>query len=148
MEEIYQTIPHRPPFLFVDEIVSQEAESVTTRRTLRADEAFFAGHYPGNPIMPGVLSCEAVFQTGAILLLKSFSAELEAGGTPVLTKIENARFRGIARPGDTLEITAELRERSGKFFFLRGRIVCGGKKILTLDFGLAILPPAEKGGEG
>ena len=145
MEDIYQTIPHRPPFLFIDEIVETGPEHALTRRTLREDEFYFQGHYPGNPIMPGVLSCESVFQTGAVFLLRQFGDELDAGGTPVLTKISNARFRGMARPGDVLEIEARLTERSGKFFFLRGKVSSGGQKILTLDFGLAIVSPEQAG---
>lgn len=143
MDDIYRIIPHRPPFLFVDEIVEETENYVVTRRTLREEEFYFQGHYPGNPIMPGVLSCESVFQTGAILLLRRFAAELADGGTPVLTRIQNARFRGMARPGDTLTIKAEFGEKMGKFFFLKGSVTSGEKKILTLDFGLAIVPAEE-----
>ena len=143
MNPIHQIIPHRPPFLFVDEILEEGDNFVITKRLLKEDEFYFQGHYPGNPIMPGVLSCESVFQTGAILLLRRYAADLEAGGTPVLTRIQNARFRGMARPGDELTIRAELAETMGKFFFLKGSVTSGGKKVLTLDFGLAIVPPEE-----
>ncbi len=64
MESIEQLIPHRPPFLFVDEIIAEGPDTLTTRRRVRPDEDFFKGHYPGNPIMPGVLICESVFQSG------------------------------------------------------------------------------------
>lgn len=138
MEEVYRAIPHRPPFLFVDEIVGVEKKSATARRTVRADEAFFEGHYPGNPIMPGVLLCEAVFQTGAILLARTVSGERE-GLTPVLTRIKDARFKNIVRPGDELTIQVSLTETMGQFHFLRGSIQAGGKKILTIDFGLAMV---------
>ena len=69
MEEIYRRIPHRPPFLFVDKIVEITEEGATSSLTIKPEFPFFEGHYPGNPIMPGVLLCEAVFQTGAIFLL-------------------------------------------------------------------------------
>ncbi len=142
MNEVYRTIPHRPPFLFVDDIVEQEGDSITTRRTLRADEAFFEGHYPGNPIMPGVLLCEAVFQSGAVLL--SGNAGRETGGrTPVLTRIRDARFKNIARPGDELTIRVTLKETHGQFYFLHGMITSAGKKVMTVDFGLALI---EEGG--
>ena len=68
-ESVKQALPHRPPFLFVDRIVEQGEGRIVTERTFRADEAFFAGHYPGSPLTPGVLLCEACFQTGAILLM-------------------------------------------------------------------------------
>lgn len=69
-ENVLHAIPHRPPFLFVDRIVEQGEARLVTERTFRADEAFFAGHYPGSPLTPGVLLCEACFQTGAILLMQ------------------------------------------------------------------------------
>jgi 3-hydroxyacyl-[acyl-carrier-protein] dehydratase len=138
MDEVYRTIPHRPPFLFVDEIVEVLDSSAQARRVVRPGEAFFEGHYPGNPIMPGVLLCEAVFQTGAVLLAKTVVGD-KTGLTPVLTRIKDARFKNIVRPGDELSISVKLTETLGQFYFLRGAIVSGGKKILTIDFGLAMV---------
>lgn len=138
IEEVYRTIPHRPPFLFVDEIAEVTERGATARRKVREDESFFEGHYPGNPIMPGVLLCEAVFQTGAIFLVKQIAGEA-TGRTPVLTRIKDARFKNIVRPGDELVIQAALTETLGQFHFLRGSIQCGSKKILTIDFGLALI---------
>lgn len=137
-DEVYRAIPHRPPFLFVDEMVEVGEKSATARRTVRPEEPFFEGHYPGNPIMPGVLLCEAVFQTGAVLLSKTVAGEKE-GLTPVLTRIRDARFKNIVRPGDELMIRANLTEVIGRFYFLHGIIQSGGKKILTIDFGLAMV---------
>lgn len=142
LKEVFRTIPHRPPFLFVDDIVSVTKTGAVTRREIRPDEPFFEGHYPGNPIMPGVLLCEAVFQTGAVFLVRRF-AEGESNGksvkTPVLTRIKEARFKQIVRPGDQLIIRAELTETLGRFHFLHGVVEVGGKKALTIDFGLALV---------
>ena len=79
MEPVTDLIPHRPPFLFVDRIVSETADGLVAERTFRAEEDFYKGHYPGAPITPGVLLCEAVFQTGALFLSRQARA---AGGKP------------------------------------------------------------------
>jgi len=139
--EIYRRIPHRPPFLFVDRIVSIDGESAIAERTIREDEPQFEGHYPGNPIMPGVLLCEAVFQTGALFLIGQNGSDQNesAALTPVLSRIENARFKQMVKPGDRLTITAKLREKIGRFFFLDGSIVRDGKTVMTVGFALALV---------
>lgn len=145
MEEILRTIPHRPPFLFVDEIVELDGQRALCRRQLRPDEAFFEGHYPGNPITPGVLLCESVFQTGAILLVKKMEAE---GGsaenrTPILSRIQDARFKRMVKPGDTVEIEATFKEEMRGFYFLRGSVKLESKTVLTIDFVLALVADGE-----
>ncbi|MCD8483077.1 MAG: hypothetical protein LR015_10690 [Verrucomicrobia bacterium] len=94
--DILQAIPHRPPFLFIDEMVTITETGGTGRRIVRAEEPHFAGHYPGNPIMPGVLLCEAVFQTAAVFM--SAKLQRESGGslsnrTPILARIGDARLK-------------------------------------------------------
>lgn len=140
-DEILQAIPHRPPFLFVDEVVEQSEESLTAKRHVSGSEAFFEGHYPGNPIMPGVLISEAVFQTGAIFLTRMLADQLEEDPdmVPVLTKIADARFKSIVRPGDDLYITVTLKEKMGRFIFMNGAVKNGqGKRVMTVTFSVAL----------
>ena len=143
MEEISELIPHRPPFLFVDELIEVTAERAVTKRQIREDEPQFKGHYPGNPIMPGVLLCEAVFQTGTILLIKRFgeSGGCIEGSTPVLSRISEAKFKNMVRPGEELEIEAVyLESRVGKFHFFKGSVKrSDGKLALAIDFSLALV---------
>ena len=75
MEEIHRRIPHRKPFLFIDEIVEISENGAVARLTVSPELPFFEGHYPGNPIMPGVLLCESVFQTGAIYLAEKLGSD-------------------------------------------------------------------------
>ncbi|MDR2863078.1 MAG: 3-hydroxyacyl-ACP dehydratase FabZ [Puniceicoccales bacterium] len=139
-QEIFNTIPHRPPFLFVDGIVEMRDDSITCTRTLRAEEPFYKGHYPGNPITPGVLLCEAVFQTGAIYLVKKIgNAENK---TPVLCRIEDAKFKNMVFPGDTLTIQVSMRERLQDFHFMSGKVLKDGKIVLTIRFALALITAA------
>ena len=141
MEEIYQTIPHRPPFLFIDEILELHPDGATCSRTIRADEPQFEGHYPGNPIMPGVLLCEACFQTGAIYLAKQIEAEGRSlqDVTPVLSRINNARFKQMVKPGDTVTIEVKMKEQVSKFYFLTAKVLKAGKPALTIEFALTML---------
>ena len=140
-EEILKAIPHRPPFLFVDEIVEQTDDSLTAKRYVPETEAFFQGHYPGNPIMPGVIISEAVFQTGAIFLNRLLAEELAADPdmVPVLTKITDARFKSIVRPKDTLLITVVYKEKMGRFIFMDGSVKTeDGRKVMTVSFSVAL----------
>jgi 3-hydroxyacyl-[acyl-carrier-protein] dehydratase len=145
VEDVREFIPHRPPFLFVDEILSATEDSLTAQRRIRPDEDFFQGHYPGNPIMPGVLIAESVFQAGAIHLVNTLSADLvPPGAVPVLVRISDARFRQVIRPGDVLTIEVRLKERMGKFFFMHGRVTSEGRRVMTVDFGVAMEAGDEK----
>jgi 3-hydroxyacyl-[acyl-carrier-protein] dehydratase len=137
--EILSLIPHRPPFLFVDEIVSTTPRGLVARRTFRPDEEFYKGHYPGAPITPGVLLCEAVFQTaGVYMARKARAAGMKPGeGVPLIAKISEVRFRSPVYPGDTISIEVTEKEAMGVFTMLSGVMSNGGKKVLTLDFAVA-----------
>ncbi len=158
MNEVEQLIPHRPPFLFVDEIVSHEGETLVARRTWRADEYFYQGHYPGAPITPGVLLSEAVFQTGACLMAKLMQGAAGPGGAhstgsgrpeqgrtagvPLLTKVSDIRFRLPIYPGDTVLIEVKRKETAGEFHFLTGLMKTPeGKKVMNVEFAVAWKKP-------
>ena len=141
MKEIYQSIPHRPPFLFVDEIVEINKEGIITTREIRKDEFYFQGHYPGNPLMPGVLLCESVFQTAGIYIQNKLCGSKESliGKTPILSRIKEAKFKNMVRPGDKITIKVVFKEALGKFYFLRGTIKSKDILVLSIDFTLALI---------
>lgn len=140
-EGIKQLIPHREPFLFIDEILELSEEQIVARREIRGDEPQFEGHYPGNPIMPGVLLCEATFQAAAVLLAKRL--ELAADGatraTPILARVSDARFKQMVKPGDVVEIVVDYKNTVSQFHFLKGSVRKGGKAAATLEFALALV---------
>ena len=138
-------IPHRPPFLFVDEIVSEAPGTLTARRTWRADEDFYRGHYPGAPITPGVLLCEAVFQTAACYMaLKARAAGAKPGeGVPLIAKINDVRFRSPVYPGDAGVIEVKEKEAMGGFTMLSGVMKkADGTRVMNLEFSVAWKTPA------
>ncbi|MGC6424302.1 MAG: 3-hydroxyacyl-ACP dehydratase FabZ family protein [Lentimonas sp.] len=141
MDEILKTIPHRPPFLFVDEIVELREDGVTCKRTIRAEEPQFEGHYPDNPIMPGVLLSEACFQAAAIYLGKQIEKEGKSLNdvTPVLSRISDARFKQMVVPGDEITIEVTMDEQVSRFYFMKGKILKGGKPAMTIGFALAMV---------
>ena len=141
MSQVTDLIPHRPPFLFVDEIVSESADGLVARRTFRADEDFYKGHYPDAPITPGVLLCEAVFQAGALYMARSMVGQGSKDGVPLLAKISDVRFRNPVYPGDTVTIEVKKKESLGGFTMMSGSVTNGAKRILTVNFSVAWKTP-------
>lgn len=136
-DEILAAIPHRPPFLLVDRILERSADRIRCSKRFDEKEYFFAGHYPGFPIVPGVLLCEAAMQAGAVLL--SAHAEID-GKIPVATRIGDVRFKRMVRPGDTVEIEVELVERMAGAFFLKAKVSVGTSVAARLEFACTLAP--------
>ncbi len=139
-EEILNAIPHRPPFLFVDEIVEQADDHIITRKKIDLEEPFFKGHYPGYPIMPGVLVCECVFQAGAILMSKKFPPP--TGQVPVMSRIQNVKFKNPVYPGSVLEIRADYVENIGPAHYMKGKVQVAGKTAVTVEFTVMLMEEA------
>ncbi len=117
-DEIKKIIPHRDPMLLVDEVVQMEAEtSITTRFYVDPEREIFKGHFPGDPVLPGVYTVEVMAQTADILIL---SCSRYAGKTPLFLGIDRVRFLSKIKPGDTLEIHAELAEEKRE----KGVVTC------------------------
>jgi len=136
--EILNRIPQKDPFLFINDIKDQTEDSIITTLTLTGEEDFFKGHFPGNPIMPGVLMCEACFQTGALLMSYKFDNGLK-GKTAVVSRINNTKFKAMVKPGDTLEIKVDLTEQIENAAFMKGIIKVDGKKVLLIDFAVTLV---------
>lgn len=133
--QIQQLIPHREPFLWLDEIIELTENTIHARKLVPVDLDVFRGHYPGTPVLPGVLICEALFQAGAALI--AHNSDQTADAVPVVTRLNNAQFRRVVRPGETLELHAELTERLSNAYFLKARAVVDGKVSVRLEFACA-----------
>jgi 3-hydroxyacyl-[acyl-carrier-protein] dehydratase len=132
-------IPHRDPFLFVDRVVDMSASAITTEWDVPADLFAFRGHYPGRPLLPGVLTSEFAFQSAAILLVSSSAIPHAPAAVPALTKIEDARFKRAVLPGETLRASVEVIERLGPACFMKASITCGGATVLKVRFTVALV---------
>jgi 3-hydroxyacyl-[acyl-carrier-protein] dehydratase len=134
--EIQQVIPHRAPFLWVDEVVECTDRTIHARKYLDPNLDVFAGHYPDFPVLPGVLQCEAAFQAGALLIARL--APVDGVRLPVVTRLNNVKFRRIVRPGETLDIHAEFIERLSAAYFLKARTDVDGQITCTLEFACTL----------
>ena len=126
--------------LLVDEIVQQSEDRIVCRKTFQADEFFFQGHYPGHPIVPGVILCESAMQAGGILLSKMMQ---DGKGVPVATRLNDVKLKKMIRPGDTIQMDVTLTERLANAFFLTAKITCDGKLAVRFDFACTMAEVAE-----
>ncbi len=123
--EVLRRIPHRYPFLLVDRCEDYRAHtSITGFKGVTFNEPFFQGHFPGNPVMPGVLIVEALAQSGAVMMSKSLDADVE-GKTIFFMSLENVRFRRPVRPGDLLRMPVEVVKHRGDLFKFAGKAYVG-----------------------
>ena len=131
-------LPHRPPFLFVDEIVEiVPGRSARGTWRLTGDEWFFAGHFPGRPTLPGVLMCEAIAQVGALAVLAD---ERFAGRLPLFGGLDGARFRRQVGPGDELVLECEMTRLSSKAGKGSGRAILDGRVATECDLMFVVVP--------
>ncbi|OYP28977.1 3-hydroxyacyl-ACP dehydratase FabZ family protein [Rhodopirellula sp. MGV] len=142
-QEIEAAIPHRAPMLLLDEIVQRDDSSIVCKKTFSAEEFFVQGHFPDNPIVPGVIQCECCLQAGAVLLEK-FMATLP-NSLPVATRMDSVKFKRIVRPGDSVEVHVTLKEQVSNAYFLTGKVMLDGKLATRLDFACSVTQVGEGG---
>lgn len=133
-EELKEYIPHREPMLLIDEIELGEDGRCYAKYRVREDEIFCQGHFPDNPIVPGVILCEIMAQSCALLLKEDLK-----GMTPLYTGIDNLRFKNIVKPGDLCEVTARLKSRRGPMFFCEAVLMVDGMLCCKGDLSFALI---------
>jgi len=137
--EILARIPHRYPFLLVDRAEEYRPhQSIVGVKCVTVNEPFFQGHFPGFPVMPGVLLVEAIAQTGAVLMSKSLDVDV-AGKTILFMSVDNCRFRQPVRPGDEVKMPVEVLRARGDVFKFRGRAMVGDKVAAEAEFAAMVV---------
>lgn len=132
-DEIKTILPHREPMLLIDEaIVNAEGEAEGIYR-VRGDEWFLQGHFPGNPVVPGVVLCEIMAQTCSVMLLDRVK-----GCTPYFSSLNNVKFRNPVRPGDVLSLKCRIVKNKGPFYFAEGTGSVDGKLCVSGEFSFAV----------
>lgn len=134
-EEIMQILPHRDNMLLLDEAEQTDGKA-HGKLHITGDEWFLQGHFPGNPVVPGVILCEILAQSACVLL----SAESK-GCTPFFTGLDKVKFRNPVRPGDTFETECEITRSKGAFHFAKGKGFVNGKLAVSAEFSFALVTP-------
>lgn len=140
IEEIKNFIPHRYPFLLVDRVteMAEDGTSIKGYKNVSANEEFFNGHFPGSPIMPGVLQLEALAQLGCIMLMKT-KVEDPSKNLIVFTGINNAKFKRMVVPGDKLELEVELGQMRRNFVTMIAKATVDGQLACQMEASAAIV---------
>jgi 3-hydroxyacyl-[acyl-carrier-protein] dehydratase len=134
-------LPHRAPFLMIDHVELLDGDRIVARKTVAADEPFFQGHFPGHPIMPGVLIIEALAQTGAVLAARRSSFDPDRQ-IMVLMAIDKAKFRKPVLPGDILRLEVVPLRMGSVVWKMRGEAKVGDSLVAEAEF-LAVIRPRD-----
>ncbi len=138
-EEIKKLLPHREPMLLVDEAEAVDEKTARGSYTIKGDEFFLQGHFPGQPVTPGVMLCEMMAQTCCVLL-----SGQSGGKTPYFTSLDKVKFKKTVLPGDKLEIECVITNQKGPFYFAQGKGRVGGKLAVSADFSFALIDNSER----
>lgn len=132
-EEIIKILPHRDDMLLIDEVENKNGTAIG-HYTVRGDEFFLRGHFPNNPIVPGVILCEILAQSACVLLQDKMSD----GKLPVYTGLNNVKFRLPVKPGDTIETQCNITRAKHPFYFAQGQVTVDGRLCVSCEFSFCI----------
>jgi len=133
IEEIKKIIPHRDNMLLIDEAEIKDGVAYG-KKHITGDEWFLKGHFPDNPVVPGVILCEIMAQSSCVLL-----AEVAEGKTPYFTGLDKVKFRNKVLPGDTIETECKITRSKGVFYFAEGKASVNGKLCVSAQFSFALM---------
>ena len=136
-EEIKKILPHREPMLLIDQANLINENTAEGFYTVRGDEYFLQGHFPGNPVVPGVILCEIMAQTCCVLMGEQGDSQEK---TPYYTGLNQVKFKHPVRPGDTIHMECSLERVKKPFYFAKGTGTVNGKVCLSGEFSFALMP--------
>lgn len=133
-EELMKILPHRNDMLLLDDAENRNGTAVG-HYTVRGDEFFLRGHFPGNPIVPGVILCEILAQSACVLMAE----EMTGGKQPLYTGLNNVKFRSPVRPGDTVETHCRIKRAKPPFYFAEGTLTVAERLCVSAEFSFAVV---------
>lgn len=142
VDEIKELLPHREPFLFVDSVLEiEKGKRISAEKLFSPEEFFFRGHFPGNPIVPGVIITEAMAQAGGVLFNYSFKEELKKEGfeNAYLMGLDRCRFRAPVVPGDKVLFEVELVRRRSRIMFFSAKASVDGKEVAAAEISACLV---------
>ena len=138
IQRIFELLPHRYPFLLLDKVVSYVPhESITALKNVTINEPYFQGHFPGKPVMPGVLMIEALAQAAGVLTLLSHEKKAEVNDLFLLANVERARFRRIVEPGDSLQLIVTILQARSRLWKVSGQVIVENQLVCEAQLMLA-----------
>ncbi len=144
--QVLDLLPHRYPFLLVDRVESFEADQrIHATKNVTFNEPYFAGHFPGNPVMPGVLQIEALAQAAALLAMLSRTELVQAGGGVLLMGLDKVRFRRMVVPGDVLSLDVVVTRIRGDIWKVKGQARVGDERAAEAEILATFVGPDARG---
>ena len=138
MDNPVDLIPQKDPFLFIDKVIDCTEDTITVTKKLKPEMDFYKGHFPGNPITPGVILCESAFQTAALLMAMQGQSASDSI-TALVSRVQSAKFKNVSRPDDEITVHVKIKEVMANAAFFSGKVSANDQTLLQIQFSCALV---------